>query len=135
MARIAPFRQGCEKMTWVYDVRKRTFTHNGEYKFAAMYAGAVGYKNDPQYESLKNKGPLPRGKYKITGKPFLHPHSGPYTLRLTPYPGNTMFGRSGFLIHGDSREKPGEASNGCIVLAPGFRHKIYESGDWEVNVQ
>ncbi len=122
-------------MTWVYDVRKKSFTHNGEYKFSAMYAGAEGYKNDHQFEKLSGKGPLPRGKYLITGKPFKHPRAGQYTLRLTPYPGNTMYGRSGFLIHGDSNEHPGEASNGCIVLAPGFRHEIYESGDRELIVK
>lgn len=122
-------------MTWIYSVRKKSFTHNGNFKFNAMYAGAVGYKDDPQYEKLEGKGPLPRGKYKIKGKPFKHPHAGPYTLRLTPYPGNMMYGRSGFLIHGDSRERPGEASNGCIVLAPTFRHQIYESGDRELIVK
>lgn len=122
-------------MTWVYDVKKKTFTQNGTFKFKAMYAGAPGYKDDPKFENLEGKGPLPRGKYKITGKPFLHPHAGPYTLRLNPYAGNTMYGRAGFLIHGDSKDHPGAASNGCIVVAPNFRHNIYESGDRELIVK
>lgn len=129
----APF-QGV-MMTWVYDVKKKTFKHNGEFKFSALYAGAPGYKNDPQYEGMQDKGPLPRGRYKITGTPFRHPKAGAYTLRLTPYPGNEMFGRAGFLIHGDSIKHPGTASNGCIVLAPGYRHQIFESGDRELLVQ
>jgi len=122
-------------MTWVYDVKKRTFTHDGTLEFTARYAGAPGFKNDSQFEGLENKGPLPRGRYKIVGIPFKHPHAGAYTLRLQEYSTNSMHGRSGFLIHGDSTQHPGAASNGCIVLDPAFRHRIYESNDKELIVQ
>lgn len=119
-------------MTWTYDVKNKTFTHNGKFKFHAMYAGAPGFKDDPVFEKIKNKGPLPRGKYTIVGVPFNHKTAGLYTLKLRPHASNQMFGRSGFLIHGDSRRRPGEASEGCIVLAPKFRKEIYDSDDKEV---
>ncbi|MFZ4835148.1 tlde1 domain-containing protein [Rouxiella sp. Mn2063] len=139
MARDTPYRMERvsrrKAMTWVYDVRKRTFTHNGKLEFTARYAGAIGYKNDPQFESLQDKGPLPRGRYKIVGVPFTHRRAGRYTLRLSQYPSNNMFGRDGFLIHGDSIQHPGTASNGCIVLDPRFRHRIYESNDKELIVK
>lgn len=122
-------------MTWIYDVKKRSFTHDGTLEFNSRYAGAPGYQNDPQYESLENRGPLPRGRYRITGAPFRHPHAGAYTIRLQPYSTNTMYGRDGFLIHGDSTRHPGEASNGCIVLDPAFRHRIYQSNDRELLVK
>ena len=37
-------------------------------------------------------------------------------MPLIPSPTNEMFGRSEFLIHGDSLEHPGAASEGCIIL-------------------
>jgi len=122
-------------MVWVYNVKSKWFKHNGEFKFQARYAGAPGYKDDPVYECLINKGPLPRGRYKITGVPFKHKTAGRFTLRLQPYSNNNMCGRAGFLIHGDSIKAPGTASNGCIVLDPKFRNQIWESNDKEIIVE
>lgn len=120
-------------MTWVYDVRKKSFMQNGAYKFSAMYAGAEGYKDNPDLQCEVNKGPLPRGKYSIGGPIAKHPTAGRFFLRLTPYSGNNMCGREGFLIHGDNGH--GTASNGCIVLAPNFRKTIADSGDRELIVK
>lgn len=120
-------------MTWIYDVRKRTFTQNGEYQFSALYAGAEGYKDDPDLECVANKGPLPRGKYKIGSPVANHPTAGRYVLRLTPYAGNNMCGRAGFLIHGDNGQ--GTASHGCIVASLDVRTKIASSGDRELIVK
>lgn len=122
-------------MTWVYNVRTKTFTRNGEVRFKAKYAGAVGFKDNPDYECMKNKGPLPRGRYRIVGSPFKHEKAGIYTLRLEPDAHNKMCGRAGFLIHGDSRKDPGTASNGCIVLDFQFRTKIWDSNDKEIIVE
>lgn len=116
-------------MTWVYDVRKNTFERDGAFQFFGMYAGAPGYKNNPDFECIKNKGPLPRGKYRIVGSPFKHKKAGFYTLQLEPFAENNMCGRSGFLIHGESSRYPGQASEGCIVVAPQYRKRIFESGD------
>jgi len=39
-----------------------------------------------------------------------------------------MYGRSGFMIHGDSQKHPSQASEGCIVLDFAFREIITRSG-------
>lgn len=85
-------------------------------------------------EGQQNVGPLPKGKYTITGQPFTHPHTGKYSIRLQPSPDNKMFGRAGFLIHGDSAKHPGSASNGCIILPLPAREEIWKSGDRQLEV-
>ncbi|MFG6075164.1 tlde1 domain-containing protein [Erwinia sp. OPT-41] len=122
-------------MAWNYNVMLRTFKHNGIYNFSARYAGAPGYKDNPEYECLRDKGPLPRGKYRIVGIPFTHKKAGVFTLRLEPDRGNSMCNREGFLIHGDSKKAPGTASNGCIILAPWYRQQIWDSMDKELIVE
>ena len=115
-------------MTWVYKVKEAKFYLDGTFKFNALYAGAGGYYNDPSQQCVKNKGPLPAGKYKI-GNPFQHTTAGGYVLRLTADSSNNMCGRDGFLIHGDSGSRPGEASNGCIVVLLNHRIEIHTSKD------
>mgnify|MGYP001549603940 CR=1 FL=1 len=62
-------------------------------------------------------------------------HHTTTTLTLTdPDNGNEMFGRSGFLIHGDSKKRPGEASNGCIILPAEDRRAISDAGGGTVTV-
>ena len=121
-------------MAWIYNVKRHEFSRNGQFKFRARYAGNGKYKDDPQFECVKNKGPLPRGKYRIVGEPVNHKRTGRYTLVLQPYADNRMCGRDGFLIHGDSRAHPGEASRGCIILDFEFRRAIFDSKDLEVVV-
>lgn len=122
-------------MAWIYNVMLKTFKHNGEYRFSARYAGAPGYKDNSEYECIRDKGPLPRGKYRITGIPFRHKKGGPFTLRLEPDKSNHMCGRDGFLIHGDSIKDPGTASNGCIILDQVLRRQIWNSKDREIIVE
>jgi hypothetical protein len=50
-------------------------------------------------------------------------------LPLNPDPENDMHGRGGFLIPGDSKSDPGNASKGCIILPRKYREQIWESGD------
>lgn len=115
-------------MSWEYDVRSRQFTLNGSPRFSAQYAGAEGYKNDPAFECVKNKGPLPRGTYTIL-EPEVNPKTGAYSLRLVPHAGNAMCNRDAFLIHGESGRNPGRASEGCIILGIDMRRAIWESGE------
>ena len=35
-------------MTWFYNVKTRKFEKDGEFRFKAKYAGAPGYKDDPE---------------------------------------------------------------------------------------
>lgn len=96
------------------------------------YAGAYYGKNSPASESVRNIGPLPAGFYTIES-PRDTVHS-PFTLPLLPYADNEMFGRSGFLIHGDKIGAPGTASQGCIILSRDIRHMIWGSGDHDLQV-
>ena len=97
------------------------------------YSGAPGFKNDPSDESLKMKGPIPEGFYTIEEPRDTQSH-GPFAMPLTPDPENEMFGRSSFLMHGDSIEHPGAASEGCIIMARAIRQQVWDSGDHRLQV-
>lgn len=97
------------------------------------YSGKGQFKNDPNSEALHNRGPIPQGNYFI-GDPIDTQTHGPHVLPLTPSPANIMFGRSGFLIHGDSIVDPGNASEGCIILPLFARESISSSEDSELCV-
>jgi hypothetical protein len=45
-----------------------------------------------------------------------------------------MFGRSGFLMHGDNIRLPGTASEGCIILPRDLREAIWNSADHTLEV-
>ncbi|MFH8133273.1 tlde1 domain-containing protein [Pantoea osteomyelitidis] len=109
-------------MVWKYVVREATFYNNG-IKLKARYAGAPGYYNNPSQECIKNKGPVPRGRY-IIGAPYKSLRTGIYTLPLSPDAENNMCGRGDFLIHGDSIRYPGTASQGCIIAVYKVRKKF-----------
>ena len=91
------------------------------------YSGSLsgGGRNDPTKQNVADIGPLPRGLYTI-GAPIRGP--SPYSLPLKPDPRNQMFGRSAFLIHGDSLSHPGNASEGCIILARAQRETMVTTG-------
>lgn len=120
-------------MAWVYQQGTGRLYRNGRL-VATGYAGKGNGKNNPEMQNVQMVGPLPRGTYSITGAPFRHPTTGIYSIRLEPNSGNAMHGRSGFLIHGDSRQRPGDASNGCIILPRNIRETIWNSGDRQVEV-
>lgn len=84
------------------------------------YAGYGEGRNDPRYEHVRNVGPIPRGRYAL--KRHWRDRAGPNTLACEPVPGTNLYGRSGFLIHGDNAT--GTASKGCIVVAPDARRHI-----------
>ena len=97
------------------------------------YSGHDQGKNNPALQSVPGEGPIPCGTYSI-GAPFECPSHGPYCLRLEADSSNTMFGRSGFLIHGDSIVHPGMASLGCIIQLHAVRQLIWDSGDHRLQV-
>lgn len=113
---------------WIYSQSAGSIAHGGGDVLASGYAGAGIGKNNPAAQHLHNVGPIPQGRYTI-GAPIGTPTHGPYVLPLTPDPGNTMFGRSEFLIHGDSASHPGKASEGCIILPRPTREAIGGSSD------
>jgi hypothetical protein len=115
---------------WKYHQRSGQLHRDGKY-IATGYAGGGPGKNIPEAQANHSVGPLPRGRYTIGAPEEGH---GGYTLRLHPHPENQMFGRSGFLIHGDKISTPGTASQGCIILPRAIRMMIWESGDLELEV-
>ncbi len=117
---------------WTYEQLTGRIIHNTEL-VGRGYAGAPAGKNNPDMQNVADTGPLPRGTYTIEA-PQDSPHTGPYTLDLTPDPNNDMFGRSQFRIHGDSIENPGTASEGCIVTVRPVRVEIWTSGDHTLEV-
>ncbi|PLR35646.1 DUF2778 domain-containing protein [Chimaeribacter coloradensis] len=115
-------------------VSSKGFYLNGTYQFSAKYSGKPGYKDNSANECIKGKGPIPRGRYTI-GDPFYHPKTRAWTMRLTPSTSNSMCGRDGFMIHGDSSKHPGEASEGCIIVDLPGRKAIAASGDHSLTVE
>jgi len=86
------------------------------------YSGAGDGKNNPLMEHVVDVGPIPVGTYTITGPPFNSPSHGPFVLKLVPDPATTQriasYGRDPetFLLHGDSIQHPGTASEGCVIM-------------------
>ncbi len=120
-------------MPWTYSQSTGRLSHDGAF-IGLGYSGRGAGKNNPGAQTQMMIGPIPRGTYKIHA-PFTHPHSGAYTMRLTPEQGTFTFGRSGFMMHGDSVLHPGEASDGCIIQNLGVRHRVWESGDRVLKVE
>src|SRR5581483_10402667 len=97
---------------WVYTQLNGDISHDDEH-VGFGYSGFGEGKNDPTDEEKVGIGPIPIGRW-IIGEPHDTPTHGPYVMPLTPAMDTQTFGRSGFLIHGDSLERPGQASHGCI---------------------
>lgn len=87
----------------------------------SLYAGRGAGLNNPAAQNRQNTGPLPQGTYTV-GAPTQR--RGPQTRPLTPAPGNNMFGRAGFLIHGDNPAQNNTASEGCIIAPRSCREAI-----------
>lgn len=117
---------------WTYTQKTGWLSKSGKNLYQG-YSGSPAGKNKPQMEDQHNIGPIPTGNYKVGGPRNTDTH-GPYVLPLTPDPKNIMFGRAGFLIHGDNVNHPGTASEGCIILPRGARELIHQSGDWDLEV-
>lgn len=88
---------------------------------AQGYAGKGDCKNNPDCEHKRSQGPLPIGRYRVV--PIVHDRFRGPVFRLVQELGPT-YGRGGFLIHGDSRTKPGQASSGCIILGYADRDAV-----------
>ena len=121
-------------MTWTYQQTTGILRHDGVLISKEGYSGAKEEQFQHDKQNVEDKGPIPVGKYTLVGGPFKHPTTGLYTIILSPDPKNEMFGRHGFMLHGDSKDHPGEASHGCIVFPKDIRQKVWESGDHKIEV-
>ena len=134
---------------WTYRQASGVLDHDGAI-VGVGYSGAPGAKNLPSMQEVHSAGPIPRGLYTISGPCCTaqlaavqncpscggfgaHKH-GPFVLRLTPDRANQMFGRGGFLMHGDSVAHPGTASQGCIVMDRAVREKVAMNADNRLEV-
>lgn len=109
-------------MSFVYSQSSGKMAHNGS-DVAVGYSGHAEGVNDPAMQEISNVGPIPQGHYTIS-PPHADEQVGPIAMRLTPAPGNLMFGRGDFLIHGDTISMNHTASHGCIILPHDARVQI-----------
>jgi len=119
--------------TWTYVQESGVMIDPMGKLLAKGYSGLGLAKNDPAAQHVPNMGPIPCGKYTIEA-PIDSPSHGPYAMHLVPDPENEMFGRSAFMIHGDSLHAPGSASEGCIIMPRAAREAIWQSGDHRLEV-
>jgi Protein of unknown function (DUF2778) len=119
---------------WTYRQASGCIEWNGAI-LGVGYSGALPLgRNNPQMQNVRMVGPIPQGAYLI-GDLIDSAVHGPFALPLTPDPANEMFGRAGFLIHGDSIDHPGAASEGCIIMSRNVRESIRDSGDRHLTVE
>jgi RHS repeat-associated protein len=91
------------------------------------YSGAGAGRNNPNMQDIVDVGPIPQGCW-IVGAPTGSRGTGPYSLPLTPLPGNDVFNTprdpNSFLIHGPNANRPNDSSNGCPVIDRPSRQAI-----------
>lgn len=113
-------------MSWTYSQSTGRISHNGRI-MGMGYSGMGNAKNKPDMETFADHGPIPRGTYRI-GSPHHSHKTGAHSMALTPI-GHNAHGRDALLIHGDSKNHPGNAPTGCIILPLNIRTAISSSGD------
>ena len=132
---------------WKYSQATGTAIDPAGKQYRGNYAGRGEGKNNPILQDVhkgcrwdgqiwvpvdgltaNDWGPLCEGNYTIQ-PPVDSPTHGPFVLWLVPGEWNEMFGRSGFGWHGDSREHPGLASEGCICSPRTLRELVWASAD------
>jgi Protein of unknown function (DUF2778) len=122
-----------DAQAWTYAQKTGELQQDGKH-VATGYSGADAGKNNPAMESVHDVGPIPQGDWTIAGPPANTPDHGPFVLRLEPAAATNTFGRSGFLMHGDSIESPGCASHGCVIMPRPVREQVWNSGDTDLEV-
>lgn len=126
-------------MPWLYRQSTGKLFHNDQL-IATGYSGSPAGKNDASKQSIRAVGPIPQGWYTIkvihdeNGVPCDYEHKKAPVMHLIPDAANEMFGRDGFLIHGDSVAAPGTASEGCIIMGHPTRELVASSPDHRLQV-
>jgi len=125
-------------MNWKYSQSAGTLTDPDGNQVATGYAGGncgknPEGKNNPDMQDQPCVGPLPEGIYTFTEYED-SPQLGPLAIILIPDPGNEMYGRGDFRMHGDSAAHPGCASEGCIIMPHAIRQAVYNSDTKTIEV-
>lgn len=116
---------------WVFAQGSGDLIDPDAQKVATGYSGTGAGRNNPAMQHVKQTGPIPRGRWRISA-PYDSQKVGPYALPLHPEAGTETFGRGDFRIHGNNAAN--DASEGCIILPKPIRVKIWQSGDRELLV-
>ncbi len=122
---------------WRYSQSTGAMTDLNGNTVGTGYSGNGQGLNNPSMQNEPGVGPIPQGSYNIGPQQNNVTGSGTrlrQSMRLTPNPANEMYGRSGFLIHGDNRYRNNSASEGCIIFPPDIRSIIGNSGDHTLTV-
>jgi hypothetical protein len=117
-------------MAWIYESSTGSLLYSEtDSMFGTLvgkgYSGKKGFKNNVLFDTVKDVGPIPPGKY-IIGLSYQSISKGPMTMNLNPF-GHNASGRTLFRIHGNNRIN--DASQGCIILGPDLRKKLGKSSD------
>jgi hypothetical protein len=122
-------------MAWTYEQASGRFSNPDGFLVAVGYSGHPPEgKNNPALQDVHNVGPIPQGKWQAVELITDSATHGPYAIRLEAYPETQTFGRSGFMIHGDSIAEPGFASDGCLILSRDVRELFWKNADHDVTV-
>lgn len=139
-------------LRWIYCQNTGDLYYEDNTTGARQYEG-TGYsgegvgKNNQGMEYAFKMGPIVQGDYTIGPQEDITVHPvgrRPYKLynamRLTPTPETNNYihslGRTGgFIMHGDSIQRPGHASQGCPVLDKTIRERVAESPDKDLSVE
>lgn len=126
-------------MKWVYEQNTGKLFSPAGTLMATGYAGGDGGKrsegvNNHDMQSVHNVGPLPVGMY-VLGVAVEGSHLGPLAIPLIPDPGNEMFSRGSFFVHGDRADSFQSASDGCVIMPRLVREQIVASEDRVLEVK
>ena len=119
---------------WTYSVADGSlYAPKTGARIAFGYSGREKGLNNSCYENVHCIGPIPRGQW-IIGKFFDDAEKGPVVCHLIIGPASDVYGRDGFMIHGDNSAHNCSASEGCIILPRFAREAIRDSGDSQLMV-
>ena len=128
-------------MSWQYSQSTGCLSRPNGGTLGFGFAGNGLGLNNGALEQQHNTGPLPKGKYTMVAYIDKHPTMGLCVVQLSPDPANTMYGRSGFFIHGSRNLLTSglklylESSDGCICIGDcSLRESIWNSTDRELIV-
>lgn len=121
-------------MPSLYQISTGNFTPSGGPLNAGIgYSGNGEDLNNILSQNIHNHGPIPVGFYTFDSW-YNDPEKGPIVTKLIPSPTNIMYGRSGFMIHGDNKEMNHTASDGCIILPHWLRQTLSTLEDQTLQV-
>ncbi len=122
---------------WTYQISTGKMLTPGSRLLGIGYSGNGPSLNNPLDCRIPNHGPIPPGMYTIAGwfdDPPGPNSKGPIVTRLIPDADNQMYGRGGFMIHGDNDAMNHTASDGCIALTHAYRGIMQADGDNRLQV-